>query len=137
MSDYNEFDDTSDMTEDECRQMLRIVGNERDALREEREEARRENERLRDALDTIECETYSTSIRDIARAALIGREVNKDECFTSSEIIEGLKAELAEARREHAQMLKALITIRDSTYRSALMLRGLADDAIAALEGKS
>ncbi len=50
MSDYNEFDDTSDMTEEECRQMLRIVGNERDALRGELAEARRDVAALRAAL---------------------------------------------------------------------------------------
>jgi Spy/CpxP family protein refolding chaperone len=51
VSDYNEFDDTSDMTEEECRQMLRIVGNERDALREERNEARRELREATEAMD--------------------------------------------------------------------------------------
>jgi chromosome segregation ATPase len=85
-----------------------IVEADRERLRAELAEARRENERLREALDTIECETYSTSIRDIARAALIGREVNKEECFTSSEIIEGLKAELAEAQERAAVVERSI-----------------------------
>ena len=66
-------------------------------------------------------ETYSTFIRDIARAALIGREVNKEECFTSSEIIQGLMVELAEAWRERDRLREALegtqALVRDGTAR--------------------
>lgn len=36
----SEFDDTSDMTDDECRQMLRVVAAERDALRADAERYR-------------------------------------------------------------------------------------------------
>ena len=47
----SEFDDTSDMTDDECRQMLRVVAAERDALRADAERVAR----LVGALDFYAC----------------------------------------------------------------------------------
>jgi hypothetical protein len=52
------------------------------------------------------------------------------------EIIYKLRSDFDDIKRERAALLKTLKTIRDSTYRSAMTLRGVADDALAALEGK-
>jgi hypothetical protein len=50
--------------------------------------------------------------------------------------LEKLQAELTKTQHERDRLREALVRIRDSTYRNAVTLRGVADDAIATLEGK-
>lgn len=59
----SEFDDTSDLTDDECRQLLRAVAHERDALQTE-------VERLLDLLERAGSCLHSWGLRDEVFAAI-------------------------------------------------------------------
>jgi hypothetical protein len=103
----SEFDDTSDMTEEECRQMLRIVGDERDALREERDEARAElAEARRDVEHLYELvERQSDLLRGVVDA--LRGPPPPDTAWSvhdAPELAVAAKAELAEARRERRKL---------------------------------
>ena len=112
----SEFDDTSDMTDDECRLMLRVVASERDALRAERDDdRRREYGYSQQTVDAL------TKERDALMAEVEAlRERNAEwERKASAWMASPEAAQRLDGCRELAQQLNAAEAERDALRADA------------------
>lgn len=103
-------------------------------LQTELAEARRERDLLREFMADI-CAALKCEQND--EVALLAIDELRDEVDLKRACIEGMRESSRRLAAERDRLREGLIRIRDSTFRSAVTLRGVADNVIdAAMRGE-